>query len=182
MDFITKLQLYRIWLSKMDVQLDRITSLVSLGIYECPGIGSILSNFTNPKLKEYCVQLYWDTRPDDDLFEPFFFIKKFQGLETLVINMHDQKDLYPSLLKVLTDGILLAHKGTLRYLALLDAFDSEYSVKYTYDLNGCRNSVYDTIKACPRLIQLELPIGWGRKEMDLKVCPFFESKIYNHWQ
>ena len=91
-----------------------------------------------------------------------------------MINMHDQGELYPNLLKVLTDGISL-HNATLRYLALLDDSDRG-SFQQVNDLEGCRNSVYDTVMACPRLIQLELPMGWGSKEMNLKVCLFLKLK------
>lgn len=61
------------------------------------------------------------------------------------------------------DAISTAHNGTLRNLALLD-----YKGKDIYS-EGCGDFVYDAVMACPRLVQLELPTGWGRTEMDFKV-------------
>lgn len=157
----------------MDIQLDQITSLVSLEIYKCPGMGLMLSNFTNPKLKEYSIEIGWDQYldlPDDDLIVPFSFIKRFQGLETLVIIMPYQPEFYSSLLKVLADGISLAHNGTLRYLALLNALHTFGSP--LFDTAMADTAMTDAVMACSHLTQLELPIGWGRKEMDLKVRLF----------
>lgn len=173
-DFITKLQLYNICFWETDIQLDQLTSLVSLGMYNCPGISLILSNFTNPKLKEYCVEVdlsLGEYGPDNDLMVPFYFITTFQGLETLVVNVPYQTEYYPSLLKDLTDGISLAHNGTLRYLALIN------NLHWQHWAQDCRDSEYDalmadTVMACSHLVQLELHIGWGREGIYLQVRLF----------
>lgn len=57
---ITNLELHHISFFEMDTQLDRISSLVSLGIYFCAGTSSVLSNFTKPNLKEFRVQFDWN--------------------------------------------------------------------------------------------------------------------------
>lgn len=68
---ITNLELYHISFFEMDIQLDHINSLVSLGIYFCTGTSSVLSNFTNPNLKEFRVQFDWNAYEDGSLDEDF---------------------------------------------------------------------------------------------------------------
>ena len=173
---ITNLELRYTSFFQMDIPLDRITSLVSLGLLFCVGISSVLSNFTKSNLKEFRVQFGWDGYESDYLLDRdfralFSFLKGFQGLETLVIDMPDQRHSF-SLLNDLIDVISLAHNDTLKNLALLDACASRDTAEYIYDSETCRNSVYDAVMACPRLVQLELPTGWGRKEKDFEVCIF----------
>lgn len=89
MGHITNLELWFVPLG-MDIQLDRITSLVSLGLYSCDGTGSVLSNFTNPKLKEFRVKFEEDDPLQDGFIAPISFIKGLHGLETLVVYLPDQ--------------------------------------------------------------------------------------------
>lgn len=178
---ITNLELHYVSFFEMDIQLDRFSSLVSLGIYFCAGTSSVLSNFTNPNLKEFRVQFDWNAYEEEnsleeDFIAQFSFIKRFQGLETLVVDIPDQRHYC---LKDLIDAISFAHNDTLRNLALLDACALRDSAKYIYDSGCCTDSVYDAVMACPRLVQLELPTEWSRKENDFKVCMF---ETFNHWQ
>lgn len=111
----------------------------------------------------------WDV--DEDFQAQFSFIRSFQGLETLVIEVPDQR--HPaSFLENLVDSISLDHNDTLRHLALLDACKPEEGDKYKWDTRESRRSVYDAVMACPHLVQLELPADWRMKEMDFKVCAF----------
>ena len=184
---ITNLQLYNIFYSAEDLGLDHFTSLVSLGLYRYAGSGSILSNFKNPKLKHFHIEFDWDYFEEEMLDEDyewmvdegfeaqFCFIRSFQGLETLIIDVPDRR--HPaSFLENLVDSISLNHNDTLRHLALLDSCQATDGGKYTYDTTESRSSVYDAVMACPHLVQLELPTEWKTKEMDFKVCVFC---IYN---
>lgn len=54
---ITNLQLFSIYFLDTDLELDRFTSLLSLGLYHCLGVSSILSNFRYPKLKNLRLEL-----------------------------------------------------------------------------------------------------------------------------
>ena len=128
---IANLQLYSITFIKGELELDRIASLVSLELYGCDGTFALLSNFKNPKLKEFRIEYDWDEMDEDleedldwtlnqDFQAQFSFIKGFRGLETLVITMPDCR--HPGIfLKDLTDSISLKHNDTLRRLAFLDA-------------------------------------------------------------
>ena len=180
---ITNLQLHDIWFSAGDLKLDQITSLISLGLYRCGESGSILSNFKNPKLKHFHIEFDWydfgaemldedyEWDVDEDFQAQFSFIRSFQGLETLVIEVPDRR--HPaSFLESLVDSISLEHNDTLRHLALLDACKPKEGGKYKWDSIESRRSVYDAVMACPRLVQLELPTEWRMKEMDFKVCIF----------
>lgn len=172
---ITNLELHYVSFYEMDIQLDRMSSLVSLKIHFCVGTSSVLSNFRNPNLKEFRVQFGWNVYEDEDSLDEdflaqFSFIKRFQGLETLVVDMPDQRH---HCLKDLIDAISVAHNDTLRNLALLDACALGDSFRYIYDSEWCTDSVYDALMACPRLVQVELPTGWRRKEKDFKVCYIF---------
>lgn len=169
---ITNLELHHISFFEMDIQLDRISSLVSLGIYFCAGTSSVLSNFIKPNLKEFRVQFDWNAYEeeislDKDFIAQFSFIKRFQGLETLVVDIPDQRHYC---LKDLIHAISFAHNDTLRNLALLDACALRDSAKYIYHSGCCTDSVYDAVMVCPRLVQLELPTEWSSKENDFKVC------------
>lgn len=158
---ITNLQLWFVPLA-IDIQLDRISDLMSLGIYSCDGTSSILSNFRNPKLKEFRLELQ---RKDSfrDSVEAISFIKGFQGLETLMVYLPDER-----LLKNWMDPISTAHNGTLRNLALL--YNSYVGRSNYFNLTeGYEDYVYDAVMACPRLVQLELPSTWGQMEMNFKV-------------
>lgn len=148
----------------MDIQLDRLSALVSLDI--CCGHKSrtsILLNFTNPKLKEFRLYFLVDDDPLQDVMTPISFIKRFHGLETLQVYLSEQ-----CRLKNWMDAISMAHKDTLRYLALLDYTFPDRS---GYDSEGWKELylVYDAVIACLRLVQLQLPNQWGRMEMDFKV-------------
>lgn len=123
----------------------------------------ILSNFTNPKLKELRVESEEDNPLQERVKAQISFIKGFHGLESLVVFLPDQ-----CLLKNLMGAISTAHNGTLRNLALLD-YTSDDRLSYIIDSEDCRDSVYDAVMVCPRLVQLELPSGWGRTEMDFRV-------------
>ena len=184
---ITNLQLYNIWSSAGDLKLDQITSLISLGLFRCVDSSSLLSNFKNPKLKHFHIEFDWhdfeeemfdedyEWVVDEDFEGQFSFIRSFQGLETLVIDVPDQR--HPAgLLKNLVDSISLDHNHTLRHLALLDACKLKEGGRYKYDTTESRNSVYDAVMACPHLVQLELPTEWRTEELDFKVCVFC---IYN---
>lgn len=184
---ITNLQLHWIRLFDSELELDRFSSLLSLGFYRCQGASSILSKFRNPKLKDFRYEPDWDELPelqdemfDEDLEEQFALLRKSQGLETLVIEVPDQR--HPtSCLKNLTDSILLEHNKTLRSLTFLDACKSEDGDNYTHNTTDSRCSVFDAIIACTHLIQLELPTEWKTKETDFKVCAFL-PETYNHRQ
>lgn len=177
---ITNLQLHDIWYSAGDLKLDQITSLTSLGLYRCAESSSILSNFKNPKLKHFHIEFDWygfgagvldedyEWIVNEDFKAQFSFIRSFQGLETLVIEVPDQR--HPtSFLENLVDSISLDHNDTLRHLALLDACKSTEGGKYKWDTTESRSSLYDAVMACPHLVQLELPTEWRMKETDFKV-------------
>ncbi len=114
---IANLQLYSITFIEGELELDRIASLVSLGLYGCDGTFALLSNFKNPKLKEFRIEYDWDEMDEDleedldwtlnqDFQAQFSFIRGFRGLETLVITMPDCR--HPGIfLKDLTDSISL---------------------------------------------------------------------------
>ena len=174
---ITNLQLHDIWDSEGLLELDQFTSLISLGLFRCAE-SSILSNFKNPKLKHFQIEFNWydfDAEMMDEDYDfkaQFSFIRSFQGLETLVIEVPDRR--HPaSFLENLVDSISLDHNDTLRHLALLDACKLKDSRKYKYDTTNSRSSLYDAVMACPHLVQLELPTEWRVKEMDFKVCIFY---------
>ena len=94
---ITNLQLHSIFFFHLDLELDRLASLVSLGLYCCMDTDVLLSNFKDPKLKDFHIEYEWDyfepAMPNEDyewtfykdLVSQFSFIRRFQGLETLVI-------------------------------------------------------------------------------------------------
>ena len=101
---ITNLQLHYVFFSAFsapNLELDQITSLVTLGIHRCAGSGSILSKFKNPKLKHFHIEFWFDFEVEtfgedcewmDEHFEAqFSFIRSFRGLETLAINVPDQR-------------------------------------------------------------------------------------------
>ena len=185
---ITNLQLYYVSFFSLYLKLDQITSLISLRLYRCLDSSSILSNFKNPKLKHFHMESEWhdydyDSESEEDYgwvmdedFEgQFSFIRSFQGLETLAIEVPDQR--HPAgLLKNLVESISLDHNDTLRHLALFDACMLKDCSRYKYGTTESRNSVYAAVMACPHLIQLELPTEWRTKELDFKVCLFC---IYN---
>ncbi len=181
---ITNLKLHSITFFGVGFELDQIASLVSLGLYGCDDTALVLSNFKNPKLKEFHIECDWDEIEEEmleedfdwddneDFVAQFSFIRGFQGLETLVIAMPDRR--HPaSLLKNLTDSISLEHNDTLRRLALLDACNPIKGGKYTFGTTESRNSVYDAVMVCPHLVDLELPTEWKTKELDFKVCVFY---------
>lgn len=72
------LQLYSITFFVLDIQLDRIASLVLLGIYCCWGTSSLLSNFTNPRLKEFRIEHGCRNTSNEDIRAQFSFIRRFQ--------------------------------------------------------------------------------------------------------
>lgn len=180
---ITNLQLYDIWFPAEDLELDHFTSLVSLRLYRCAGSGSILSNFKNPKLKQFHIEFDWSNFKeemldehyewieDEDFEAQFSFIRSFQGLETLMIDVPDRGH-PPSILKSLVDSIAGDHNHTLTHLALLDSCKPTDGRYYKYDTTESRSSVYDAVIACPHLVQLELPTEWKTKETDFKVRVF----------
>ena len=183
MNHLTNLQLHHIDFFERDLKLDQITSLVSLGLYRCSESGLVLSNFKNPKLKHFHIEFDWDELDEDLLDEDyewtvdedfkaqFSFIRSFQGLETLIIDVPDRR--HPaSFLENLVNSISLDHNNTLRHLALLDSCKSTDGDKYSYDTTESRSSVFDAVMACPHLVQLELPTEWRTKEMNFKVCIF----------
>lgn len=173
---ITNLQLFSIYFLDTDLELDRFTSLLSLGLYHCLGVSSILSNFRYPKLKNLRLELDWDDSREGGIFDEDFEahfspIRRFNGLQTLVIEVPDQR--HPaSLLTDLTDSILLEHSNTLECLTLLDACKLEHGDSYTHGTTASRNSLFDAVMACTNLIQLELPTEWETEEMNFKVCVF----------
>lgn len=190
---ITNLQLYSIIFSDVDLELDRIASLVSLGLYGCNDTITVLSNFKNPKLKEFRTECDWDEievemsmedynwASNQDFEAPFSFIRGFRGLETLVITMPDCR--HPGIfLRDLTDSISLKHNDTLRRLALLDACNPKDRGRYTFNTTESRNSVYDAVMVCPHLVDLELPTEWETKVIDFKVCVLCIFETYTHWQ
>ena len=65
---IANLQLYSITFIEGELELDRIPSLVSLGLYGCEVTFALLSSFKNPKLKEFQIEYDWDEM-DEDLEE-----------------------------------------------------------------------------------------------------------------
>ena len=80
--------------------------LVSLGL-------SILSKFKNPKLKEFWYESDWRPEDETDLEEPFAFLRKFQGLETLVLQVPAQR-CPANCLKNLTElRLILSHLSTI---------------------------------------------------------------------
>ncbi len=56
---ITNLQLHSIIIVKGELELDHIASLVSLGLYGCVGTMELLSDFKNPKLKDFRTECNW---------------------------------------------------------------------------------------------------------------------------
>lgn len=96
---ITNLQLHSVIFIGGELELDQIASLVSLGLYGCHGAFTVLSNFKNPKLKDFRTECDWDEIEMEMLEEdydwalcrafeaPFSFIRRFRGLETLVITI-----------------------------------------------------------------------------------------------
>lgn len=175
---ITNLQLHDICFGKTDLELDHFTSLRSLGLYHCLGASSLLSNFRYPNLKDLRFELDWDIldgqemeMKDQDFEAQFSLIRRFNGLQTLVIEVPDER--HPaSFLTDLTNSISLNHNDTLRCLTLLDACTPERADIYTHGTTESRNSVLVAVMACTNLVQLELPTEWEIKEIDFKVCIF----------
>lgn len=177
---ITNLQLHSIIFIEMELELDQIASLVSLGLYGCVGTNELLSDFKDPKLKDFRTECDWfPTEIEVEMLEgayywadfeaPFSFIRRFRGLETLVITMPDCT--HPGMyLRDLTESISSKHNDTLRRLALTDACNPRDRGSYKVDTTDSRNAVYDAVMVCPHLVDLELPTEWETKEMDFKVC------------
>ncbi len=188
---ITNLQLQSIIFLKGDLELDHIASLVSLGLYGCGGTMELLSDFKNPKLKDFRTECDWyenemeidedyDWEKYQDFEAPFSFIRRFRGLETLVITMPDRR--HPGIFsRNLADSISSKHNDTLRRLGLTDACNARDRDVYRFDTTESRNSVYDAVMVCPHLVDLELPTAWETKEMDFKVCVLCIFETYNHW-
>ncbi|MCJ1344141.1 hypothetical protein MMC31_002344 [Peltigera leucophlebia] len=164
---LANLQLHWTSLFGSKLELDQFTSLLSLGLYRCRGAGSILSKFKNPKLKKFWYEPDWKPEDETDLEEPYAFLRKFQGLETLVIQVPAQR-CPANCLKNLTDSISFEHNGTLRSVTFLGACIPKDGDSYAND----SRSVLNAVIACTHLIQLELPTEWRTKETDFKVCVF----------
>lgn len=192
---VTNLQLHSILFDKVELELDRIASLVSLGLYKCGDTIALLSNFKNPKLKDFRTACLWDNIESEiamsgedynwstnrEFEAPFSFISRFRGVETLIITMPDCR--HPGIyLRDLTDSISSKHNDILRHLALTDACNPEGRSKYTFDMTESRKSVYDAVMVCPHWVDLELPTEWTTKELDFKVCVLCIFETYNHWQ
>lgn len=56
---LTNLQLHSI-VVEGQFELDQIASLVNWGLYNCDGTIALLSNFKNPKLKDFRTECLWD--------------------------------------------------------------------------------------------------------------------------
>lgn len=172
---ITSLQLHRIYLSDRDLELDWFTSLLGLGLYRCEGVSSILPKSKNPKLKDFRIELepvwsYYGYRQayGKDFKEQISSVRRLQGLETLVIEVPDQK--HPAnLLENLTDSISLEHNDTLRYLSLLNVCKPEDGDTRPVETTNSMNSIRNAILTCTHLVQLDFPTEWGTKEDDFKV-------------
>lgn len=193
--YITNLQLHSVDFVEGELELDQIASLVSLGLYGCDGTITLLSNFKNPKLKDFRTECLWDSIETEigmtkeyynwdsnrEFEAPFSFIRRFRGLETLVITMPDCR--HPGIfLRDLTDSISSKHNDTLRRLALTDACRPIDRGQYLFDTTESRNSVYDAVMVCHHLVELELPTEWKTKETDFKVCVPCIFETYNYWQ
>lgn len=115
----------------------------------------------------------------EDFEEQFAFIRRFQGLETLVIEMPDQRH-SASLLTCLVDSISLDHNNTLRHLALLDACRPADAGAYKFDTTISRNSVYNAVMTCPHLVQLGYqPRGKQKKLTSRSIAT---KTLYKIWQ
>lgn len=170
---ITKLDIQNIHLDYSSLDLNCFPSLLRLEFYHCMGTGSVLSNFQNPHLKDLRIKPDWDDLYEDvfedDFEEQFSFIRRFQGLETLSIEVPDQRN-SASLLEALIYSISSVHHGTLKYLTLLDACGLGDANFYESITTDSRRSLYDAVIVCTHLIQLELPSDWTTKERDFGVC------------
>ncbi|MCJ1344273.1 hypothetical protein MMC31_002476 [Peltigera leucophlebia] len=169
---ITNLKLYDLCLDGL--VLDQFASLLRLELYRCSGLAFAFSTFEYPKLKDFRVETRWKHPPeedecveDEDFKDQYLFIRKFQGLETLAIEIPDERH-DGSCLKNLTDSISLEHNSTLRCLALLDACNPVYGDLYVCNRKKSRNSLLDAVSTCTHLIQLELPTEWDTKKLDFK--------------
>lgn len=170
---ITKLDIHHIHLDYSNLELDWFPSLLRLEFYHCVGTGSVLSNFENPHLKDLRIKPDWDDLYEDvfkeDFEEQFSFIRRLQGLETLVVEVPDQRH-SASLFEALTYFISSVHHRTLKYLTLLDACGLTDANCYETITPESQQTLYDAVIVCTHLIQLELPSDWTTKERDFDVC------------
>lgn len=85
-----------------DLELDHFASLIGLRLNCFAGSGSILSNFKYPKLRHFHIEfdrlgfeeekLKRDYRSDGGRRFRRIFIRSFAGLETLAIDVSDQRN------------------------------------------------------------------------------------------
>lgn len=169
---ITNLELHHIHLRHSNLELDWFPYLLRLGFYHCMGTGSVLSSFKHPHVKDLRIKPDWDDSFEgifeEDFEEQFLFIRRFQGLETLAIDVPDQR--HPArFLENLAHSISSVHNNTLRYLTLLDSCAIEDAGNYEPDTIESKDALVDAVIACTHLIQVELPGDWTTKERDFEV-------------